>query len=71
MVLESRTNGNVDETTISNGKSSQLWDKGEANAEGYFILKNSEKILTANFAGELELKGNQYGNIDLKDRNRF
>ena len=55
MVLESRTNGTVYETTKSDGKSRQLWNKSKANAEGYFTLKNSEKVLTANFAGQLEL----------------
>ena len=61
MVLESRTDGTVYETTKSDGKSRQLWNKGEANAEGYFTLengiKNAERILTANFEGQLELKG--------------
>ena len=61
MVLESRTDGTVVETTKLDGKSRQLWNKGEANAKGYFTLKNgiknTERILTANFAGELELKG--------------
>ena len=57
MVLESKTDGTVDETTKSDGKTRQLWNKGKANAEGYFTLKNSERILTANFAGKLELKG--------------
>jgi hypothetical protein len=56
-VLESKTNGSVVARNISDGKPSQLWDKGKANAEGYFTLKNSEKILTANFAGKLEIKG--------------
>ena len=72
MVFESnRTDGTVYETTKLDGKSRQLWNKGKANAEGFFTLKNSEKILTANFAGELELKGKQHKNIDLKDRKRF
>ena len=59
MVLESKTNGSVVARNISNGKHSQLWDKSKANAEGYFTLKNSEKILTANFAGKLEIKSEQ------------
>ena len=67
-VLESKTNGTVVARNISGGKPSQLWDKSEANAEGYFTLKNSEKILTANFAGKLEIKGKPYKSIDLKDR---
>ena len=67
-VLESKTNGTVVARNISDGKPSQLWDKSEANAEGYFTLKNSGKLLTANFAGKLETKGKPYKSIDLKDR---
>ena len=57
--------------TDTNGKPSQLWDKGKANAEGYFTLKNSKRILTANFAGNLELKGKQKKSKHLKNRKYF
>ena len=71
MVLESKTDGTVDETTKSDGKTRQLWNKGKANAEGYFTLKNSKRILTANFAGNLELKGKQKKSKHLKNRKYF
>ena len=44
------------------GKSKQLWKKGEPNAEGYFTLENSNmtKIMTANYLNSsiLQIKGN-------------
>ena len=42
------------------GKAQQLWEKGEPNAEGYFILENSEvpKVITAGTSESvLEIKG--------------
>ena len=45
------------------GKSQQLWKKGEPNAEGYFTLENSNvtKIMTANYLNSsiLQIKGNR------------
>ena len=44
------------------GKTQQLWKKGEPNAEGYFTLENSNvtKIMTANYLSSsiLQIKGN-------------
>ena len=40
-------------------EASQLWIKGEENAQGYFTLQNSKtlKFLTAISASGLEIKG--------------
>ena len=41
--------GQVIREDYEEGKAQQLWKKGEPNAEGYFILENSEvpKVITA------------------------
>ena len=44
------------------GKTQQLWKKGEPNVEGYFTLENANvtKIMTANYLNSsiLQIKGN-------------
>ena len=71
-VLESKSNGKVVARNISDDEDSQLWDKGKVNKEeDFFTLKNSEKILSVNFEGKLEVKGKQQKSIDLKDRKCF
>ena len=44
------------------GKTQQLWKKGEPNADGYFTLENCNvtKIMTANYLNSsiLQIKGN-------------
>ena len=49
----------VDLEDFEEGKASQLWKKGELDAEDYFILENSKwpKVLTA-VSESLEIKGN-------------
>ena len=63
-VLESKSNGKVVASNIFDDKDSQLWDKGKVHKEeDFFTLKNSEKILTVNFEGKLEVKGKQQKSI--------
>ena len=52
--------GKVIEEEFIEGKSGQLWEKGESNNEGYFTLRNplSKKVMTAISATGLEMKGN-------------
>ena len=49
----------VDLEDFEEGKASQLWKKGELDAEGYFTLENSEvsMVLTA-ISGSLAVKRN-------------
>ena len=74
-VLESKTNGKVVARNILDGEpsDSQLWNKHDMDPNSditfsFFTLKNSEKILTVNFEGKLEVKGKKQKSIDLKDR---
>ena len=61
-VLEATSNDKVTLEDIEDGKTEQLWKKGEPNTEGYFILENCKvpKILTAISSSRnlLEIKGN-------------
>ena len=59
-VLEATSNDKVTLEDIEDGKTEQLWKKGEPNTEGYFILENCKvpKILTAISSSVLQMKGN-------------
>ena len=64
-VLEATSNGKVTPEDIEEGKTEQLWKKGEPNAEGYFALENYKVqcrpiVLTAISSSILEIKGNIY-----------
>ena len=59
-VLGSSTDGKVDLEDFEKDKAQQLWKKGTPNPEGYFTLKikHIPKVLTANSASTLQIKGN-------------
>ena len=58
-VLEATDYHKVMEENFDGNKTEQLWKKGKANTEGFFILINngSSKVLTAISATNLEVKG--------------
>ena len=58
-VFEATSDGKVIQEVLVEGKADQLWKKGEADAEGYFTLRNSgePKVLTAISESSLEIKG--------------
>ena len=58
-VLEATDYHKVVEENFVENKTEQLWKKGKANTEGFFILINNEssKVLTATSATNLEVKG--------------
>ena len=58
-VLGATTDGEVVQEFLVEGKADQLWKKGEADAEGYYTLRNSgeQKVLTAISESCLEIKG--------------
>ena len=58
-VLQATSDGKVIEKVKVEGKSEQLWKKGEPDAEGYFTLQNSgePRVLTAISESSLEIKG--------------
>ena len=59
-VLETTSDGKVTIEDFEEGKTEQLWKKGEPNAEGYFTLENNKvcMVLTAISSSILEIKGN-------------
>ena len=58
-VLGAESHSEVILEVFEEGKTGQLWKKGEPDAEGYFTLENSEvpKVLTAISESSLEIKG--------------
>ena len=58
-ILGEASDGKVVVETYDKEIFSQLWEKGEANSEGFFTLTNndSELLLTATSANNLEIKG--------------
>ena len=61
-VLTVSPDGKVVEEVFVQGKSEQLWRKGEQNDEGYFTLKKfeSNQVLTAVSGNSLEIKGDHF-----------
>ena len=59
-VLGSTNDGKVRQEDYEEGKTQQLWKKGEPNAEGYFTLGNFNRteIMTAVSSSILQIKGN-------------
>ena len=59
-VLGSTNDGKVRQEDYEEGKTQQLWKKGEPNAEGYFTLENCNRteIMTAVSSSILQIKGN-------------
>ena len=59
-VLGATSDGKVILEDFEEGKAGQLWNKGELDAENYFILENSgvPKVLTAISESSMEIKGN-------------
>ena len=60
MVLGATSDGKVILEDFEEGKSLQVWKKGELDAEGYYTLENSgvPKVLTAISESGLVIKGN-------------
>ena len=57
-VLGFTNDGKVSLKVYEEGNADQLWKKGEADAEGYFTLRNSNfEVLTAISESCLEIKG--------------
>ena len=58
-VLRATRDGKVIQELLVEGKTDQLWTKGEPDAEGYFTLQNSgePKVLTAISGSNLEIRG--------------
>ena len=59
-ILEITKDGSVVEGDFVKDKPAQLWKKGTSDADGYFILENTDtpKVLTAVSPSRLEIKGN-------------
>ena len=51
--------GSIIEEKFVEDKPGQLWKRGKPNADGYFILENSDtpKVMTAISPSRLEVKG--------------
>ena len=59
-------NGLVNLETLGLNDERQMWEKGEANDEGFFTLTNpdTEKVLSATYLNGLSIEGiffNEYG----------
>ena len=52
-------NGQVNLETLGLNDEKQMWEKGEANDEGFFTLTNTdtEKVLTATYLNGLSIEG--------------
>ena len=59
-VLGITHDGSITEEDFVEGKPGQLWKRGKSNADGYFILENSDtpKVMSAISPSRLEVKGN-------------
>ena len=59
-ILGATSDGKVILEDFEEGKSQQVWKKGELDAEGYYTLENSgvPKVLTAISESGLVIKGN-------------
>ena len=60
-VLSAKSHGEIILEDFEEGKSEQLWKKGEPDAEGYFTLENYyvlPKFMTAISESGLKIKGN-------------
>ena len=59
-ILGATSDGKVILEDFEEGKSQQVWKKGELDAEDYFTLENSgvPKVITAISESGLEIKGN-------------
>ena len=59
-ILGATSDGKVILEDFEEGKSKQVWKKGELDAEDYYTLENSgvPKVLTAISESGLEIKGN-------------